>query len=267
MTYDDWFESVFRLRVPAPGARIACSWPEESTWGKRAHSALVSVECDYVSMLLQKIKEEAVEGDIAEFGIFQGWWINLFWDETEKLGMLRRIYGFDSFQGLSEPDPRRDASYWKKGQYACSFEQVSKNVFAQQRPRIKLVKGFFEKSLRGPDAILAEKFCYVRIDCDLYEPTHDCLNYLSNRLSDGAILVFDDWPHLLGYGEQHAFQQWLPRVPQLEFEFLFYNTIGHFYLRVHHKKSSERKLLPAPELRRAPRVPLPTRRRKSRRSR
>jgi len=25
-------------------------------------------------------------------------------------------------------------------------------------------------------------------------------------------------------------------VPHLEFELLFYNTIGRFYLRVHHKK-------------------------------
>jgi len=76
----------------------------------------------------------------------------------------------------------------------------------------------------------------VRIDCDLYEPARDCLNYLTNRLADGAILVFDDWPHLLGYGEQLAFEEWRVQASHLEFEFLFYNTIGHFYLRVHHKK-------------------------------
>jgi hypothetical protein len=112
---------------------------------------------------------------------------------------------------------------------------VQKNVQALARPRIRLVKGFFEKSLRGADALLAEKFCYVRIDCDIYQPALDCLQYLGPRLADGAILVFDDWPHLRGFGEQKAFEEWLPEVPNLKFEFLFYGVIGHFYMRVHHK--------------------------------
>jgi hypothetical protein len=236
MNYDDWFESVFKVRVSAPGVRIACSWPEDTPWGHKAHNALLSVEIEYVRMLLQEIKEKGIEGDIVEFGIFEGWWINFLWQETERLGLQRRIYGFDSFEGLSEPDPKRDGPFWKKGQYACSWERVAAIVHARERPRIRLVKGFFEKSLRGPEAQLAEKFSYVRIDCDLYEPARDCLHYLSTRLADGAILVFDDWPHQLGYGEQLAFEEWLVRVPNLEFEFLFYNTIGHFYLRVHHKK-------------------------------
>jgi hypothetical protein len=235
-SYQDWFESVFRQRVPAPGARIAASWDEHSTWGQKAHGALVDVECEYVRMLLREIQEKEIQGDIVEFGLFQGWWINFFWRETEKIGLRRRIYGFDSFEGLSKPNSERDGTCWKEGMYACSLEQVIKNVEADQRPRIKLVKGFFEKSLREPYALLAEKFCYARIDCDLYEPARDCLHYLTPRLVDGAILVFDDWPHQLGYGEQIAFQEWLPRVPNLELEFLFYNTIGHFYLRVHHRK-------------------------------
>ena len=234
-SYEDWFESVFQQRVPAPRARLAASWDEQSYWGKKAHAALVDVECEFVRMLLGEIQQKGIEGDIAEFGIFQGWWINYLWRETERIGLHRHIYGFDSFEGLSKPDGERDGAYWKEGMYACSFEQVSKNVLAGQRPRIKLVKGFFERSLGEPDALLAENFCFARVDCDLYEPARDCLNYLSTRLVDGAILVFDDWPHMLGIGEQLAFSEWAPRAPHLKFEFLFYNTIGHFYLRVHHK--------------------------------
>ena len=155
---------------------------------------------------------------------------------TEQLGLRRRIYGFDSFEGLSEPLPEHDMAYWKKGQYACSFEEVSRNLQVGARPRIKLVKSFFKRSLQGADAQVAEKFAYVRIDCDIYESAAECLRYLSTRLADGAILVFDDWPHVRGFGEQRAFEEWLPTVPNLEFEFLYYGPIGHFYLRVHHKK-------------------------------
>ena len=110
------------------------------------------------------------------------------------------------------------------------------NTQVDRRPRLKLVKGFFEKSLHSAEALVAEKFSYVRIDCDIYLPALDCLRYLGPRLADGAILVFDDWPHIRGYGEQRAFEEWLPTVPNLEFEFLFYGAIGHFYTRVHHKK-------------------------------
>ena len=235
LSYDDWCRSVFRLPVPVPGVRISASWAEDSEWGLRAYNALAQLECEYAASLLAEIRDKNIEGDIAEFGIFEGWWINFLHQTTDALGLQRRIYGFDSFEGLSDPHPDHDQAFWKKGQYACSLEQVSRNVQAAARPRLKLVKGFFEKSLRSPEAQVAEKFSYVRIDCDIYLPALDCLRYLGPRLADGAILVFDDWPHLRGCGEQRAFEEWLPSVPHLEFEFLFYGAIGHFYTRVHHK--------------------------------
>jgi tetratricopeptide (TPR) repeat protein len=235
-TYDEWFASTFQQRVPAPNVRIATSWPEDSPWGRRAFLALVQLECDYVTELLTELRDKNVEGDIAEFGIFEGWWVGLLWEKTEQLGMPRRVYGFDSFAGLSEPHPEHDQAFWKKGQYACSYEQVAKNVQLAARPRIRLVKGYFEQSLHGAAAQVAGKIAYARIDCDIYEPALDCLRYLAPRLADGAILVFDDWPHVRGYGEQRAFEEWLPTVPNLEFEFLFYGVIGHFYTRVHYKK-------------------------------
>ncbi len=236
VSYDAWCRSAFRQHIPAPGVRISASWPEDSEWGVRAYNALALLECEYAAKLLAGIRDNNIPGDFVEFGIFEGWWINFLYQATEQLGLHRRLYGFDSFEGLSEPHPEHDQAFWKKGQYACSLEQVSRNVQAEARPRIKLVKGFFERSLRGADAQVAGPFSYVRIDCDIYLPALDCLRYLGPRLSDGAIVVFDDWPHIRGYGEQRAFEEWLPTVPHLEFEFLFYGAIGHFYTRVHHRK-------------------------------
>ena len=236
LSYDDWCRSVFRQDVPASGVRLATSWADDTEWGLRAYNALAQLECEYATKLLAEIRDKNIEGDIVEFGIFQGWWINFLYRTTEELGLNRRLYGFDSFEGLSDPHPEHDQAYWKKGQYACSFEQVSANVQAALRPRLKLVKGFFEKSLHSAEALVAEKFSYVRIDCDIYLPALDCLRYLGPHLADGAIVVFDDWPHIRGYGEQRAFEEGLPTVPHLQFEFLFYGAIGHFYTRVHHNK-------------------------------
>jgi tetratricopeptide (TPR) repeat protein len=231
--YDDWCLQTFRQTIPVPGVRIAASWAEDSSWGLRAYNALAQLECEYAQELLLEIAAKNIPGDIVEFGIYEGWWINFLWQASETVGLRRRIYGFDSFEGLSEPHPERDQAFWKKGQYACGLEQVSKNVRLPERPRLKLVKGFFEKSLLSPEALLAEQFCYARIDCDIYQPALDCLRYLGPRLADGAIVVFDDWPHTRGFGEQQALEEWLPTVPELQFEFLFYGAIGHFYTRVH----------------------------------
>lgn len=233
--YGDWCLQTFGQRIPVPGVRIAASWAEDSSWGLRAYNALAQLECEYAQELLLGIATKNISGDIVEFGIYQGWWINFLWQASETVGLRRRIYGFDSFEGLSEPHPEHDQAYWKKGQYACGLEQVSKNVRLSERPRLKLVKGFFEKSLLSPEALLAEQFCYARIDCDIYQPALECLRYLGPRLADGAIVVFDDWPHVRGFGEQRALEEWLPTVPELQFEFLFYGAIGHFYTRVHRR--------------------------------
>jgi len=50
----------------------------------------------------------------------------------------------------------------------------------------------------------------ARIDCDLYAPAVECLDYLAGRLSDQSVLVFDDWTFDLAKGETRAFAEWLP---------------------------------------------------------
>jgi Macrocin-O-methyltransferase (TylF) len=232
--YETWFAATFGQQVPVPTNRIAVSWPGDSEWGHRAHCALLTVEIDYVKMLLADIKSRDIPGALAEFGIFQGWWVDHLWQFTEEIGLDRDVYGFDSFAGLSRPHPEFDAPFWQEGQYACDLATVRANVKAEERHRIKLVEGYFANSLTRADAQSVESYCFARIDCDIYEPALQCLRYLGPRLSDGAVLVFDDWPHKLNEGEQKAFQEWLPEVPHLRFEFLFYGTIGHFYTRVHH---------------------------------
>ena len=67
-------------------------------WGLRAHMALEQVEFEYVVSLLRESRVENIPGDLAEFGIFEGRWINFFYEQIEQLGLPRRIYGFNSFR-------------------------------------------------------------------------------------------------------------------------------------------------------------------------
>jgi O-methyltransferase len=72
----------------------------------------------------------------------------------------------------------------------------------------------------GADYALADKSISVCIvDCDLYEPTVQVLDFISPLLDDGALIYFDDWrltrasPHV---GERAAALQWLAANPAFE---------------------------------------------------
>ena len=102
------------------------------------------------------------------------------------------------------------------------------------RTNVALVKGWFSDTLKAEVAQTVREIAFARVDCDLYEPCVACLDYLAGRLSNGAILVFDDWTFNLAKGETRAFAEWVERRPPYRFEFLCFNSIGHLYMRVHH---------------------------------
>jgi hypothetical protein len=239
-TYKAWCQRTFGAAVPKPGewepgVWVATSFPPDTEWGQKSHEALLGVEVAYVDRLLAELCRDAVPGVIAEFGIFEGSWINRLYEASERVGLLCPVVGFDSFRGLSAPHPTFDSLPVQQGQFSASIETVRKYVRAAERPRIRLIEGYFADSLERAEAQSIDRVAYARIDCDLYEPAAQCLRYLGPRLSHGAVLVFDEWQHRTDVGEGRAFAEWLPTVPNLRFEFLFFGTYGHFYIRVWHR--------------------------------
>jgi hypothetical protein len=67
-------------------------------------------------------------------------------------------------------------------------------VYKQLPPeRFQFYPGWFKDTLPLIDP--GTRFCLVNVDCDLYESTRDVLDELfrNKRLSDGCILLFDDY--------------------------------------------------------------------------
>ena len=237
--YIEWSKKTFDrpLSPVIDNAEFKCfaSFSPDTKYGRIALKGLYDAEMSYCEDLPTELKDTLVPGAIVEFGVYRGDWINRLYDLTETVDFKREIWGFDSFEGLSEPDPDADSGYWKKGAFAAELTEVQILIKASERPRIRLVPGWFSDSLGSKKTAELTQVAFARIDCDIYRPCLECLNFLSSRLSHGAVLVFDDWSHDLRIGEARAFAEWAETVPELRFEFLFYSGWDHFYIRVWHR--------------------------------
>jgi len=220
--------------------KLASIYLRDDEFFSRCLEVLQQVESEKIQKLINDQAAKRVGGSFAEFGIFQGAWIERLFHMTESAGLSdRHIYGFDSFKGLSKPHETFDVAFWKEGMYAASRADVEKNLKVAERPRIKLIEGFFDESLERDDAKTVGKIAFARIDCDIYEPAKRCLEFLSSRLEHGAILVFDDWTHDYSVGEGRAFAEWVVTVPHLRFKFIFLGPWDHLHLRVLHRDQDD----------------------------
>jgi hypothetical protein len=79
--------------------------------------------------------------------------------------------------------------------------------------RIKLVKGWFNETLtpKTKQDLGIKAAAIVYVDCDFYESAVPCLEFITDLLVDGSVIIFDDWWIFKGRpdkGEQRAFREW-----------------------------------------------------------
>lgn len=237
--YEAWFNQAFNTRLRTPNTWPFTTFAHGTPWCDKVVYGMQDGEFLFAEHLMAQLDAEGVTGEVVEFGCYGGTWMEALAGIIERRtaagGPARGLWGFDSFEGLPEPDAVRDGGIWHAGQYAMGLEQVSINLRVADRPYLRLVKGWFSDSLAQEPATSIRKIAYARIDGDLYASAVDCLAYLTDRLADGAILVFDDWQFTVNHGEVLAFREWIAANPIFEFEFLGMNMWAHLYLKVRRK--------------------------------
>jgi hypothetical protein len=149
-------------------------------------------------------------GDTAECGVFNGSSSLLICEAIKRLGKIDKTHHlFDSFEGISEPGDK-DGSYWSKGNLTCSEEQALSNL-ADYRTFVASHKGWIpDRFAEVQDC----KFCFVHIDVDLHQPTRDSLEFFYPRMSDGGIIVCDDYGFTTCPGATEAFDVFLADKPE-----------------------------------------------------
>jgi hypothetical protein len=149
-----------------------------------------------------------VDGEVCEFGTFNGYTAHLFAQMMRYYGTKKTLHLFDSWEGFPEITGNdldckevKDG-LWKRGDCqvynAREDLELSLNIFHKTITH----KGFYT-----PDMWIPDKIALAHIDCDLYESTIIVLNAIKPHLSEGAVLIFDDFNNNLAsnrFGERKA---------------------------------------------------------------
>ncbi len=155
------------------------------------------------------INAVGTNGAYLEFGVFKGASINYIARKKHD----KKIYGFDSFEGLQEAwahNPKYSFSLGGK------LPKVKNNVI--------LCKGYFEKTLPEWLEKHDDKIAFLHIDCDLYSSTKTIFDCLKERLQAGTVIVFDDYFNFPGWEEDaHRVFTDFTKETKLRFEYLGYS--------------------------------------------
>lgn len=184
---------------------------------------------------------EQIDGDYLEFGVFTGSSFTFACKFGEKLskqiGSRPRFFGFDSFEGFGEVAEEDKHPFYINDIFEVNFDRVRKNIARQAgSARFELIKGFFDKTLRGkkPSDYGIQKARIVFIDCDLKIPARDVLDFVRPILQPGTILIFDDFYSYKGdpgLGLAGAFNEFSKDCQEFKFRQLdHYGLLGVAYI-------------------------------------
>jgi predicted O-methyltransferase YrrM len=134
------------------------------------------------------------EGLILEFGVFSGRSINDIASRT-----TRRVYGFDSFEGLPET--------WRPDHPQGAFRREPPQV----APNVELVIGWFDQTLPSFLASHPGPITLLHVDCDLYSSTKTIFDACRSRIVPGTVIVFDEYMNYVGWRrhEHKAFMEFV----------------------------------------------------------
>jgi O-methyltransferase len=163
--------------------------------------ALASVERDFALYeSVRYIVGAGVRGDIVECGVWAGGSSMLAALTLRSLGATRRMWLYDTFGDF--PHPGEKDEFYAAGQHenkpyerAPSLDQVKANMAGTGQEDVVYVEGPVEETI---PSTAPEEIALLRLDTDWYESTRHELDHLYPRLSEGGVLIIDDYGHFQG---------------------------------------------------------------------
>ena len=169
----------------------------------------------YLNQLIKRMNLNKLEGAIVECGVWKGgtrmWMVFC----QKKYSINRDFYLFDTFEGMTPPDLKKDGQDMyevyngvKKSEYSRGYDKwhgankwaygpidlVKENVSSVGYPsnRVQYVVGDVNETLNNTNNI-PECICILRLDTDFYDSTKKELIVLYSKVILGGAVIVDDY--------------------------------------------------------------------------
>lgn len=162
-----------------------------------------------LELCAKEIRDYNIQGEVAELGVFRG-------DFAKFLNEIfndRKLYLFDTFESFDDNDMKIEIeNKFMNVDNLNSTHNFLKNVGTsvdivmekmKYKDNVIIKKGYFPESLNS----LEEKFCFVSLDVDLYNPMLEGLKYFYERLSEGGYIFIHDYNHKVFGGIRAAVRE------------------------------------------------------------
>lgn len=151
--------------------------------------------------LAKLIEKNKIEGVFVECGVWKGGCAALMGVVADRAKSGRKVWLFDSFEGLPEPTDRDEPD--KKGVEAkeytkkclASLEDVERIFFSIlkiNKENVVIRKGWFQETVPKAKQEIGS-IALLRLDADWYESTKCCLDNLYDNVISGGYIVIDDY--------------------------------------------------------------------------
>lgn len=160
---------------------------------------------------VRHVVHAGIPGSIVECGVWKGGsMVAAALTLLEEGDASRDIYLYDTFEGMTAPTDEDKAgnvlasvrlAQTPKGTGTWCYaplEDVRRNMLATHYPqeRVHLIKGPVEETI--PSQSPPSPIAVLRLDTDWYESTRHELMHLFSLVSDGGIVMIDDYGHWQG---------------------------------------------------------------------
>jgi O-methyltransferase len=168
------------------GSDQAKSLPLIKDLKKDGHLFIQEVEAYNIYSAAKNVRK--IPGCFAEVGVYKGGSARVICEADKR----RKVYLFDTFQGLPKPIKSKDEQGFEEGQLVGTIDEV-KMYLAGYNCEYKV--GIFPETAKGLED---KRFAFVNLDVDLYKSTLDCLNWFWYRMNPGGIIISHDYQNLKG---------------------------------------------------------------------
>ena len=158
-------------------------------------------------------KQNLQNYNFAECGCWSGHSTYIISKILKEFNFKNKFYIFDSFEGglsdLIEEDQNLLKKMSKKEieeqKNYCQSSEVHVKSILKDFEFIKIFKGWIPEKFHHIDE---QRFQFVHLDVDLYEPTRDSLNFFYPRLAEGGMMVCDDYNFSTFPGAKKAWDEY-----------------------------------------------------------